>query len=181
MEYNSNKTRDNFFLFTGEPGVGKSTLGKALSKQAQVPVFLMGQGQEMRASWAYHIFSQVLQTYFATVPPELANPKNHALINDFSTLVPDLSPMLSDLPAPPSLEPKQEHLRLMTSVTQFIKQATQKRPWLIIFRQFTMGRPREFRIIALFRPPFTHYEVDDYWHLPRWGGGIWSPFVNGVA
>jgi predicted ATPase len=40
--------------------------------------------------------------------------------------------MLPDLHIPPPLEPKQEQLRLMTSLTQFIRHATQERPWFII-------------------------------------------------
>jgi predicted ATPase len=74
----------------------------------------------------------VLRDYFATVPPELTDEGVHQLLSNFAHLVPEIRQMLPDLPDPPPLEPQQEQLRLMTSLTQFIKQATQERPWLLV-------------------------------------------------
>ncbi len=49
--------------------------------------------------------------------------------------------------APPPLEPKQEQLRLMNSLTQFVKQATQERPWLLILDDLQWADPSSLELL----------------------------------
>jgi tetratricopeptide (TPR) repeat protein len=81
---------------------------------------------------AYDLFAQILQTYFATVPPELQETEARQLLSNLLRLVPEIRHMVPDLPEPAPLEPQQEQLRLMTSLTRFVERATRERPWLLI-------------------------------------------------
>jgi phosphoribosyl 1,2-cyclic phosphodiesterase/tetratricopeptide (TPR) repeat protein len=116
---------------TGEPGIGKTSLVEQLAAQSGAAVVLMGRCYREEGR-PYHPFAEALQAYFATVPPELSDQEAQRLMSDFSRLVPDLSQIIPHLPQPRPLEPEQEQLRLISNLTQFIKQATQRRPWLLI-------------------------------------------------
>ncbi|HXV42538.1 MAG TPA: AAA family ATPase, partial [Anaerolineae bacterium] len=124
--------RGQLVLISGEPGIGKSSLASHAVAQFNPPVLLIGRCQEREGSAAYHPFSEMLRGYFATVPPELLDQEIHPFLANFAQLVPELQQLLPDLPEPPPLEPKQEQLRLISNLTQFIKQATQRRPWLLL-------------------------------------------------
>jgi tetratricopeptide (TPR) repeat protein len=100
--------------------------------QINPPILLVGHCQEREANAAYHPFSEILQSHFATLPPELFDPDTHQFLANFAQLVPELYQVLPDLSEPLPLEPKQEQLRLISNLTQFIRRATQKRPWLIL-------------------------------------------------
>ncbi|MCB0209524.1 MAG: tetratricopeptide repeat protein [Anaerolineae bacterium] len=117
---------------TGEPGVGKTSLVQQFAAECEPPVLLIGRCQEPESSPTYHPFTEALRAYFATVPPELFNEEVRQNISHFSRLVPEIYHILPDLPKPPILGPKQEQLRLMSNLTQFIKQATEERAWLLI-------------------------------------------------
>jgi anti-anti-sigma factor len=116
----------------GESGIGKTRLSQHAAAHYAPPVLLNGICNEHNSSSAYHPFAELLQTYLATAPPEFYDDEIRLLLANFVRIVPQIKEILPDLPEPPSLEPKLEQLRLMTSLTQFIKLATQKRPWLII-------------------------------------------------
>ncbi len=122
----------HLFFITGETGIGKTRLAQELSTQAQSGVVLIGHCQKWESTPAYYPFIEILRAYFATVPPEVLDSEGNQLLAEVARLVPEISELLPNLPAVPPLEPKQEQLRLMTSITQFIEQATQVRPWLLI-------------------------------------------------
>jgi anti-anti-sigma factor len=124
--------RGQLVFVTGEPGIGKTSLAQQLAIISQTPVLLVGHGEEIEGSTAYHLFSQPLRTYFATVPPELSDENLQQPLSNLAQLVPELRQLLPDLPDPAPLEPKQEQLRLMSSLAQLIRQATAERPWLLI-------------------------------------------------
>jgi tetratricopeptide (TPR) repeat protein len=124
--------RGQLALITGEPGIGKTCLALQAAAQSESPVLLIGRCQEQPGGHAYHAFAQVLRSYFATVTFESLDEPSRQLIGNFAQLVPEIRQMLPGLPVPPPLEPKQEKLRGMTSLTQFVRGATQERPWLLI-------------------------------------------------
>ncbi len=119
-------------FITGEPGIGKTSLAEQSAAANKPPVLLVGHCQEHAGNPPYHLFSQVLRAYFATIPPEFLDEKARRLLGNFTRLVPEIRQMLPDLPVPPPLEPEQEQLRLIINLTQFIKRATHKRPWLLV-------------------------------------------------
>lgn len=119
-------------LVTGEPGIGKTSLIQHVAERVAPPVVLVGGCREPEGGPAYAPFTQILRAYFETVPPEFFDARAHQLISNFIRLAPEIRQVLPNLPEPPLLEPKQEQLRLMSNLAQFIKRATRERPWLII-------------------------------------------------
>ncbi len=119
-------------FITGEPGIGKTTLAQQAAAASGAAVLLVGSGEEREGTPAYYMFTQVLRSYLATVPPELWDRQMRQLLGNFMVLIPELSQMLPDVEPPPPLEPAQEQLRLMGSLTRFIKRATRERPWFLI-------------------------------------------------
>jgi phosphoribosyl 1,2-cyclic phosphodiesterase/tetratricopeptide (TPR) repeat protein/anti-anti-sigma regulatory factor len=124
--------RGQMVLITGEAGIGKTTLARYAALQVDPAVLLVGHCLEPAGSPVYHPFIEALRSYFATVPPELFDDEARQLISNFTRLVPEIRAVLPDLPEPTPLEPKQEQLRLMSTLTQFIKRATAERAWLLI-------------------------------------------------
>jgi predicted ATPase/phosphoribosyl 1,2-cyclic phosphodiesterase/anti-anti-sigma regulatory factor len=125
------KGNGHLVFVTGESGVGKTTLVQQVVTQSEPPVLLIGRCREAEGKTANHLFSEVLYTYFKTVPPEFDDQEVRNLLSNFVRLVPEIRHMLPDLPPPP-LAPAEEQLRLMSSLTQFVKRATQERPWFLI-------------------------------------------------
>lgn len=119
-------------FITGEPGIGKTSLAQQAAAQSGASIVLAGYAEEREGEPAYHLFTQVLRAYLATVPPEVADEQARQLLGNLSRLVPEIRQMLPDLPAPLVLQPAQERLRLMGNVTRFIQRATQERPWFLI-------------------------------------------------
>ena len=124
--------RGQLVFITGEPGIGKTSLAREAATRSEPPILLMGRCLEPEGSPVYHPFIEALRSYFATAPPELFDGETKSLLCNFTRLVPEIHQILPDLPEPTLLEPKQEQLRLMSNLTQFIKRATKERPWLII-------------------------------------------------
>lgn len=123
--------RGQLAFIIGEPGIGKTSLAQELASQSRPPVVLLGRCQEGEVA-TYHLFADVLRAYFATVPPELFQDASRQLLVNLVSLVPEIRQAIPNLPTPAPLEPEEEQLRLMVSLTQFLKQATQERPWLVI-------------------------------------------------
>jgi anti-anti-sigma factor len=118
-------------FITGEPGVGKTRLAEEMAARAGAAVTLTGHCQAGQDN-PYRPFGEALHAYFGTVPPELFDGDARALVANFASLVPELHRLLPDLPEPPALEPEHEQLRLIASLTQFLRFATRLRPWLLI-------------------------------------------------
>ncbi|MFN2284942.1 MAG: tetratricopeptide repeat protein [Anaerolineae bacterium] len=119
-------------FITGEPGIGKTRLAQQVAAQSHPPVLLVGHCEDSEGQAAYHLFTEVLREYLNTVPPEFYNTEARQQLANFASLIPEIHQMLPELHVAPPLDPKQEQLRLMTSLTQFIRRATQERSWFLI-------------------------------------------------
>ncbi|MEM7530715.1 MAG: AAA family ATPase [Chloroflexota bacterium] len=119
-------------LIGGESGVGKSSLAHRLAAQSQAPVILTGHCKEDAGGVVYHPFREILQTYFASVPPELFDEDARQLMSNFSRLIANLHQLTPGLNESPPLEPHQDQIRLISNLTQFIAHATNHRPWFVI-------------------------------------------------
>ena len=96
--------RGQLAFVTGEPGIGKTCLALQVAAQGESPVLLVGRCQELPSGSAYHAFTQVLRSYFATIPSGSLDEQSRQLIGNFAQLVPEIRQMMPDLPVPPPLE-----------------------------------------------------------------------------
>ncbi len=119
-------------LISGETGIGKTRLTQEMAMLAQPEMLLMGQCHPMEGSLAYQPFIEALRTYFATVPPNIADEQMGQLLGNVVRWVPEIRMVMPNVPEAPPLEPRQEQLRLMNSLAQYIERATQEHPWLLI-------------------------------------------------
>ena len=119
-------------FIAGETGIGKTRLTEELASQAGGATLLVGHCHALEGSLAYQPFIEALKSHFSTVPPEMDDYELGWLLSNVARLVPEIHSILPDLPEASPLEPKQEQLRLMNSLAQFIERATQERPWLLI-------------------------------------------------
>ena len=131
--WQSAQNGEGYLVFvTGEPGVGKTSLVQQVVTQSEPPVLLIGRCREAEGKTAYHLFSDILRMYFATVPPEFYDKQSQKLLGSFVRLVPEIHNMFPDIVPPPPLEPAEEQLRLMSGLTQFVRRATEERPWFLV-------------------------------------------------
>ena len=119
-------------FITGEPGIGKTSLAYSVAAQSETSILLVGQCQQLASSPAYLPFAEALRTYLSIVPPETLAVERQQLLSHFAPLTPELPQLIPDLPALSSLGSEEVWSRLMTGLTQFIKQATVDQPWLLI-------------------------------------------------
>ncbi|MBN2391311.1 MAG: AAA family ATPase [Anaerolineae bacterium] len=124
--------RGQLAFIVGEPGIGKTRLAQQVAAQSHPPVLLIGHCEDGEGQSAYGLFTEVLREYLHTVPPEFFDTEARRQLANFAPLIPEIYQMLPELHAAPPLDPRQEQLRLMTSLTQFIRRATQERPWFLI-------------------------------------------------
>jgi anti-anti-sigma factor len=124
--------RGQLLLISGETGIGKTRLSQEVAELAQAGTLLVGNCHALEGSLAYQPFIEALRTYFATVPPSIADKEVGQLLSNVVHWVPEIRFILPDLPEAPPLDPRQEQLRLMNSLAQYIERATQEHPWLLI-------------------------------------------------
>jgi len=133
------KGRGQLAFITGEPGIGKTRLAQQVAAQSHPPVLLIGHGGENKGKSTYWLFTEVLREYLSTVPPEFFDTEARQQFANFAPLIPEIHQMLPELEVAPPLDPKQEQLRLMTSLTQFVRRATQERPWFLILEDLHLA------------------------------------------
>jgi anti-anti-sigma factor len=117
---------------TGESGIGKTSLARLAAAKCTPPLLLMGDCQDLEEGPAYHLLAEVLRNYLSTHATESLDDEIWQSLSNFSRLAPEIGYLLPDLPEPAALEPRQEQVRLATSLVQLIERATQEEPWLLI-------------------------------------------------
>ncbi len=114
--------RGQVVLVAGEPGIGKTRLAQELLVYARLrgSLVLVGHCYEQEATIPYVPFAEALRTAMRSIPedrlPALVGPYAAELVK----LAPELSQLIVGLTPSPPLEPDQERLRLLNSVTGFL-------------------------------------------------------------
>ncbi len=119
-------------FITGDSGMGKTSLACQAAVQSDPSVLLVGCCPASRGERPYQLFAEILRTYLAMTPYEQLESTDRQLLGNMAYLIPEVRQSLPELPQSTVLGPKQEQLRLMTSLTQFIDRAVHRQPWLII-------------------------------------------------
>ncbi|TET95893.1 MAG: adenylate/guanylate cyclase domain-containing protein, partial [Dehalococcoidia bacterium] len=120
-------------LLTGEPGIGKTRLAAefALAAHAEGATVLFGRSDEA-AALPYQPFVEALRHYVATCSPNELRARLRATGAELTGLVPELAQRLSDLPAPPPVEPERGRYRLYEAFTTFLAEASQVSPIVLV-------------------------------------------------
>ncbi|MFN2202373.1 MAG: protein kinase domain-containing protein [Caldilineaceae bacterium] len=145
----ANDGKGRLVFISGESGIGKTSLALQAAIESGAPLVLLGENVETERGLPFRPFSEALQRYLDTVPPELLDRQAIQLISRFSRLVPEVARTVPDLPEPPPLEPQEEQLRLISSVVRFIELATSSRPWVLILDDFQWADSGSMELLRL--------------------------------
>src|SRR2546429_2196888 len=120
-------------LLSGEAGIGKSRLVAEAKTYATAQGFLLLQGQcfPTDRSCPYAPLLDLLRSHLATSSPEQVVAEMGLLASALSPLLPDLLPLLSDLPSLPPLDSEHEKRRLFAALAHLFLRQTTKQPALL--------------------------------------------------
>ena len=119
-------------FISGEPGIGKTSLAYAAAQFSAEARVLIGRCQNLPPTQVYGPIIEIMHSYLASDPPELATPEAQSALSVFARIVPELRDMRPNLSLAPALNPRQEQIRLMRAAGTLIILATRQRPWLVI-------------------------------------------------
>jgi eukaryotic-like serine/threonine-protein kinase len=133
--------RGRLLMLVGEPGIGKTRTSEELATYAglrNVQV-VWGRCYEGEGAPAYWPWVQAIRSYVHDRDPqELASEMGPGAA-DIAQVVPEVKERLPGLPAPPALEPEQARFRLFDSITTFLKNASLKKPMMLILDDLHWG------------------------------------------
>jgi DNA-binding SARP family transcriptional activator/tetratricopeptide (TPR) repeat protein len=123
------------FLISGEPGIGKSRLVEQLVRGARErgAEVLVGRCWEAGGAPAYWPWVQAMRTYVRDRDPELLRSQLGQGASDLAQILPELSELYRDLPAPLSSDPEGARFRLFEAATSFLRAASLTQPLVLIF------------------------------------------------
>jgi eukaryotic-like serine/threonine-protein kinase len=126
--------RGRLVLVAGEPGIGKSRLAdelaiRASSRGARI---LVGRSWEAGGAPAFWPWVQALRSYIREAAPDALRAELGGGAADVAQILPELAEILTDLPAPPSLESDGARFRLFDSMSSFLRNAATSRPLVVI-------------------------------------------------
>jgi DNA-binding SARP family transcriptional activator len=152
------------FLIAGEPGIGKSRLADELSTRARArgARVLVGRCWEAGGAPAFWPWVQALRTYISEAEADALRAELGRGAADVAQILPELREILTDLPAPPSLESEGARFRVFDAMASFLRKAATSRPLVIalddlhaadapslLLLQFVAGELAESRIVIL--------------------------------
>lgn len=126
--------RGRLFLLAGEPGLGKSRLAEEVvaNGRARGARVLIGRCWEAGGAPPYWPWVQALRVYVREGDPAALGSQLGAGAADLAQIVPELRQRFPDLPQPPSLESEGARFRLFDATAEFLRNASQARPIVLI-------------------------------------------------
>ena len=126
--------RGRLFLLAGEPGIGKSRLAEELIAQARVrgARVLVGRCWEAGGAPAYWPWVQSLRAYVSEAGVDALRSQLGVGAAELAQIVPEVRQRFPDLPEPPSLEPEGARFRLFDAAAEFLRNAAESRPLLLV-------------------------------------------------
>src|SRR2546423_11486858 len=125
--------RGRLFLLAGEPGVGKSRLAEELTSHARDrgASILIGRCWEAGGAPAYWPWVQALRSLLRETEPETARSWIGRGGPELTTILPELSDLLPDLPPPPPSDSGGARFRLFESFASLLRSAASAQPLAI--------------------------------------------------
>jgi DNA-binding SARP family transcriptional activator/tetratricopeptide (TPR) repeat protein len=126
--------RGRLFLLVGEPGIGKSRLAEELIAHARArgARVLVGRCWEAGGAPAYWPWVQSLRAYVRDSETAALHVQLGAGAADLAQILPELRGHFSDLTEPLSLEPEQARFRLFDATAEFLRNASESRPIVLV-------------------------------------------------
>ena len=127
--------RGRLVILAGEPGIGKTRTAREIADYAEARGVrvLSGRCHEGQGAPPYWPWVQVIRSYVTEVPPDRLRSEMGAAASDIAEIVSEVRERLPDLQPSSSLEsPEQARFRLFDSITNFLKNASETQPSMIV-------------------------------------------------
>lgn len=123
-----------FVLIAGEPGIGKTRLAEELLVYARLrgSLALVGHCYEQEANIPYLPFAEMVRAAVSATPESRLTEVVEPFAPELVKLVPELSRAITGLTLSLPLEPDQERLRLLNSVTGFLTELAARQPVVLM-------------------------------------------------
>jgi len=121
-------------LLAGEPGIGKSRLAEELAAQARAggARILVGRCWEAGGAPAFWPWVQAIRAYVREGEPEALRRELGGGARHIAQIVPEVRHAFDDLAEPPSLETEGARFRLFDATSEFLRNASTKRPIVVV-------------------------------------------------
>lgn len=150
--------RGHFFLISGEPGIGKTTIAEKISEEASARGFrvLWGRCWDAAGAPTYLPFVQVIRACLEGLTSEqrlslLGGESSHQVARDLAHLLPELRQMLvpnrHPASAEPSHDPNAQRFRLFESIVAVLRHAASQRPLLVIVDDLHAADPSSLALL----------------------------------
>jgi tetratricopeptide (TPR) repeat protein len=126
--------RSQVLLIVGEPGIGKTRLAEELSTYAGIrgAQVLWGRSDEWEGQPAYWPWIQLIRGYVHLRDARELRSELGSAAPDIAQIVSEIRERLTDLPAPPPLDPDTARFRLFDGITTFFTNASARQPLVLI-------------------------------------------------
>ena len=127
--------RGRVVMLVGEPGIGKTRTAHEIGAYAEARGVRVLSGRCHRSQGAppYWPWVQVIRSYVRDATPDRLMSDMGAAASDIAEIVSEVRERLPDLqPSPPLESPEQARFRLFDSITNFVKNASQTQPSMIV-------------------------------------------------
>ena len=121
-------------MLAGEPGIGKTRTAQELASYAETlnAQVWWGRCYEEQGAPPYWPWLQPLRSYIQQQTPQQLQAEMGSGAADIAEIVPELGEKLPNLETAPALEPEQARFRLFSSITNFLKNAAQSQPLMLV-------------------------------------------------
>src|SRR5271168_2643028 len=125
----ANAGRGRLFLFSGEPGIGKTRLAEEIAREAATRGMraVWGRSWEGGGAPAYWPWVQILRSL--VFDSKSTRTRSAAVVPEVAKLIPELA---SEAHGEPPSDPKQAQFRLFDAVTTALKDAARAQPLVLI-------------------------------------------------
>lgn len=121
-------------VLVGEPGIGKTRTARELASytETQGAKVLWGWCYEDDGAPPYWPWLQPIRAYVQQASPDRLRSEMGSGAVDIAVIVSELKNKMPELEAPPAAAPEQARFRLFDSVTNFLKNASQSQPLVLV-------------------------------------------------
>ena len=133
--------RGQMVMLVGEPGIGKTRTAQELTSYAETQGarVLWGRCYEEEGAPPYWPWVQAIGSFITQQAPDQLSSAMAPGASHIAEMIPSLREKLPNLPDPPPLEPEPARFRLFDSVTNFLKNASQSQPMVIVLDDLHWG------------------------------------------